>query len=88
VLTRARRARDVVVRLHPDDAAILERAAPDVAARAGRASFTVKADASIERGGCVVETDLGELDARIDVQLDALARALAPDRELDRDRNE
>ena len=77
VLSRARRAQRVVVRVHPDDARTLESLRDRVAARAaGTASFAIEADASITRGGCVVATDVGELDARLEVKLDALARAL------------
>lgn len=77
VLTRARRAQRVVVRAHPDDARTLESLRDRVASRgAGACSFAIEADASITRGGCVIETDVGELDARIEVKLDALARAL------------
>jgi len=34
------------------------------------------ADASVGRNGCVVETPVGRLDARLQTQLDALERAL------------
>lgn len=69
LLERARRAREVRVRVHPDDATTLGAAKL-------AASVRVIGDASIERGGCVVETDLGELDARVEVQLRAIASAL------------
>lgn len=70
VLARARRARNVRVRVHPDDVAALRKMHPNAA---------VEGDPAITRGGCVVETDLGELDARLEVQLGALARALGCD---------
>lgn len=53
------------VRVHPSDAAHL--ALSDVA---------VIEDASIERGGCVVESELGDVDARLEVRLAAIERAL------------
>jgi len=34
-------------------------------------------DPSVARGGCIVDTDLGRFDARLDVQLRAVERALA-----------
>lgn len=77
VVARARRAKELTVRVHPDDAPIVERMAHAIGARAGRAApFVVYPDASVERGGCVVMTDLGELDARLSVRIDSLARAL------------
>ncbi len=76
-LARARRARDVIVRVHPDDAPQVELLRAAIATRAGRpASFSVRADPEITRGGCLVETDLGMIDARLETKLDALARAL------------
>lgn len=55
-------ARHVIVRAHPDDAALIaEGAAETLAARGAR----VQADPAIERGGCVVDSDVGAIDARI-----------------------
>ncbi len=76
-LSRARRAREVVVRVHPDDAPHAESLRATIAARAGcPATFTVHADPALTRGGCVVDTELGTVDARLETRLDALARAL------------
>jgi flagellar biosynthesis/type III secretory pathway protein FliH len=36
----------------------------------------VHADPALTRGGCVVDTELGTVDARLETRLDALARAL------------
>ncbi len=71
VLARARRAHRITVRVHPDDVAGLS----GIGARDGLEA-SIEADASIARGGCVVTTDLGELDARIEVRLAALEKAL------------
>lgn len=38
--------------------------------------FEVFGDGSIGIGGCIIDTAAGEIDARLDVQLDALTRAL------------
>lgn len=65
-LDRVRRASRVRVRAHPDDAAQLMDLEVEIVA-----------DASIERGGCVVESELGVVDARIETRIDALARALS-----------
>ena len=32
-------------------------------------SITFKEDSSVERGGCIIETDFGQIDARISSQL-------------------
>lgn len=55
-------ARHIRVRVHPDDLPLVAQGAADaLAARGAR----LDADADIERGGCVVESDLGTVDARI-----------------------
>jgi flagellar biosynthesis/type III secretory pathway protein FliH len=64
-LERVRRASRVRVRVHPSDAAQLIELEAEVVE-----------DPSITRGGCVVESELGEVDARLEVRLDALARAI------------
>jgi flagellar assembly protein FliH len=77
----ASRARSgaVVVRVHPDDLAAVERDRPHWAARlSAAAEVRLVADAAVGRHGCVVETPVGRIDARLGAQLDALERALAP----------
>lgn len=66
VLDKAKRAREVIVRVHPDDAPLV----------ASLESVRIEEDASLARGDCVLHTELGELDARIEVQIAALDRAL------------
>jgi flagellar assembly protein FliH len=65
-LDRVRRAERVRVRVCAED----ERAASGLGAE-------VVIDPSIARGGCIVESELGEVDARLEVRLDALERALS-----------
>ncbi|MFO0557596.1 MAG: FliH/SctL family protein [Polyangiales bacterium] len=76
-LSRVRRARSVVLRVHADDLAhALEHAREWLAPGAEPAVFEVLEDASVDRGGVVVECDLGRIDARLESQLKAIARAL------------
>ncbi|HSZ81646.1 MAG TPA: FliH/SctL family protein [Polyangia bacterium] len=71
------------LRVHPDDLA------PVVAARAalaealgGQDALEIVADESVGRYGCVVDTAVGRVDARLTTQLEALCRALSsPDAE-------
>ena len=71
------KAGTVVLRAHPEDLAAIERERPRWLARvAAGVDVRVVADPSIGRHGCVVETPVGRLDARLHTQLDALERAL------------
>lgn len=66
-LDRARRAKKVTIHVNPDDLAAL--GALPVHAR-------VEPDADLTRGGCIIRSELGTVDARIETQLAALAEAL------------
>jgi flagellar assembly protein FliH len=77
LLARVRSARQVTLRVHPDDCALLERHLARLRnAAEHQGSLHVQADAALGRGDCVVVSDAGVLDARIETQLLALARAL------------
>lgn len=71
VLERARRARRLELRVHPDDVEHL-RGLGDGPDRV----VAVEADPAVRRGGCVLRTDVGEVDARLEVRLAAVERAL------------
>ena len=76
-LAAAGTARQVVVRCHPDDLAALERGRPRLVERAARAqALQLRPDTHVPRGGCIVETELATIDARLSTQLDAIERAL------------
>jgi type III secretion protein L len=76
-LRQAGAPRDIVLRVHPDDLKALERGRPRLLERALRAqALQFRADASVGRGGCIVESELGTVDARLPVQLEAIERAL------------
>ena len=66
-------ARHVTVRVHPDDQPLVAQGAEEVlAARGAR----LLADAAVTRGGCVVESDIGIIDASIESRWRRAAAAL------------
>jgi flagellar biosynthesis/type III secretory pathway protein FliH len=67
----------ILVRIHPDDLLAVEQTRPHWLRRMSTASdVRLVGDASVGRYGCVVETAMGRLDARLQSQLDALERAV------------
>jgi flagellar biosynthesis/type III secretory pathway protein FliH len=72
------RPRGVVkLRAHPSDLAALEAAHAALLARLeGAAALELVPDATVGRYGCVVETPLGRVDARLEAQIAALERAV------------
>ena len=76
-LKDATQQREINVRVNPDDVETLrsnQRRLFDVLARAGKVE--IREDESVRRGGCVVVTELGTIDASLDRQLAALDLAL------------
>jgi type III secretion protein L len=67
----------VQMRIHPEDARLVEAQRPELAAKLGT-SVLVRwvLDETIGRAGCIVETSKMRLDARLETQLDVLAQAL------------
>lgn len=67
----------IVVRIHPDDLALVEEHEADWLAKLNDASsLRMEGDSRIRRGGCLVETETGEVDARIDKQFQTMTRTL------------
>lgn len=67
----------ITVRMNPDDYKVLiagEHEFKDVIDRTKRLLF--REDETIAKGGCVVETEVGTIDAQIETQLEAIRKAL------------
>lgn len=64
---------EVNIRVHPEDAPFVEenRASLERLVE-GLKKFEISAEAAMERGSVVVETNLGNIDARVSTQLDAI----------------
>jgi flagellar biosynthesis/type III secretory pathway protein FliH len=70
-----------VVRINPDDRAILDLALPGIlAAIEGAHDMVLRDDPAISRGGCIVATEGGQIDATIEKQLCRIVEALLPTR--------
>lgn len=75
-LEQVRHKRQILVLLNPED---MRRLEPDRAALQGvveGASLYFDEDPQISPGGCVIETESGRIDARLEVQLAAIRAAL------------
>ncbi len=69
--------RKIVVRIHPMDMPILKEREKDLARVLDQTqSVAIKEDEQIPPGGCVVETEMGAVDARLETQLAAIKKAL------------
>jgi type III secretion protein L len=76
-LKHAGEPRELLLRCAAEDLEALERGKPRLLERCRAAQVAVfRADPTVSRGGCIVETELGVIDARLSTQLDAIERAL------------
>jgi len=83
-LTRVEHAGRITIKLNPADLELLADIKPQLLSglpEAGRAVF--EADEGIARGGCLIETDGGEVDARIERQFQVVEEAFRA--ELDKE---
>jgi flagellar assembly protein FliH len=70
-------ARKVAVHVHPNEEAVLQEYLPDLLARMRTIeSVELIADETIGPGGCVAKFGAGEVDARLQAQLDRIASEL------------
>jgi len=66
-------ARQIVVRVHPDDLPLVAQGAEDVLkARGAR----LEPDASVQRGGCQVQSDAGSIDATVQARWERAAQSM------------
>ncbi len=65
------------IRLHPEDAPLVEPIVDQLSRAAGGARVELKPDPSLTRGGALVETETQEVDARFETRLDQIGRDLA-----------
>lgn len=73
-LARAGALNVVRIRLHPEDVEVVQTALGEE--RGPVVPFDVVADGIVTLGGCIVDTEAGRIDARLDVQLEQIAEAL------------
>ncbi|KAF0813395.1 hypothetical protein IGB42_02324 [Andreprevotia sp. IGB-42] len=72
VLGRLRQRQAVTIYLAPDDLRLVGDPPPELAETT---QVTWAADARVGRGGCLIETPMGELDARLESQLQIILEA-------------
>ena len=67
----------LVIEVNPEDLELVSGSAEGLAARLGGVQrLDVVAERRVERGGCIVRTEEGEIDARIGSQLERLGELM------------
>lgn len=68
-------ANEIVIKLNPDDYNIIEESSTELTNKS-IAKIRFETNPNIEVGGCLIETEVGNLDARIDSQINVISKAL------------
>src|SRR5688500_3889555 len=76
VLKRVKEGRELTVRVCPAELAMLQQEESQLAAAVPGRKFSLVADARVDLGGCIVDSRLGTLDGRLEVQLRELYATL------------
>lgn len=67
----------ITVHVHPADRSVLEEKEKELLEVVDKSqTITVKEDEAVSAGGCIVETELGTVDARLETQMAAIRKAL------------
>jgi type III secretion protein L len=76
-LKSVRRERSLTIQVHPDSVELIRANLDELKARVGGSKeIWVEANLAVEAGGCIVVSDVGVIDARIDTQLRCMEKAL------------
>ena len=67
---------NVTLVTNPEDSVVINQSLDQLRRAAGSASIRIETDSSISRGGCIVRTDFGEIDATIETLLDSIRERL------------
>ncbi len=71
------------IRIHPEDEKIIKQYRPDLLASTDSVREIVfETDEHITRGGCIIESDSGNIDATIETQFDRIKNVLFADHEV------
>ncbi|HWW21057.1 MAG TPA: FliH/SctL family protein, partial [Steroidobacteraceae bacterium] len=76
VLKRIKDGRELTIKVSAADLPMLQSQESDIARVLGTRRWTLMADARVSLGGCLVESVLGTLDGRLEVQLRELFETL------------
>lgn len=74
---------DLVLKLNPEDYNVIKEYEKELISKLKDVkNFKIESDDKITRGGCLLETNSGEVDARLEAKLNELERVLLEDKKL------
>lgn len=67
----------IIIRLNPADLPIVSKHCKEIKSTEGLKELILEEDSKITRGGCLIYSELGHIDARIETQLESIGQALS-----------
>lgn len=69
-------ANEVVIKIHPSDYSLITEEGKDKIIEQKFSKIRFQEDINIEKGGCLIETEIGNVDSRLSTQLDEITKRL------------
>ena len=66
----------IIIRLNPADLEIVSKHSKEIKSAEGLKELILEEDSKITRGGCLIHSELGHIDAQIETQLEMIGKAL------------
>jgi len=77
-LDKVKDREEIIVRVNQDDYEYVKENEDSIRKMLeGVKKFRIESDGVVEKGGCMIDTNLGNLDARVDFQLEILKLAFS-----------
>ena len=67
---------DIVIKLNPNDNKLIQKSSKEYLASSGITKIRFESNDNIHVGGCLIESEIGNIDARIETQISEIIRAL------------
>ncbi len=76
-ITAVRQQNEIIIRVNPGDLEVLVKSKERLIGLLGRAKdLDIRGDPAVRRGGCVIESEIGQIDAQLDIQLAVVEKIL------------
>lgn len=69
-------ANDIVIKLNPKDHELIEKSSREYFASSGITKIRFASNDNVQIGGCFIESEIGNLDARVETQISEITKAL------------
>ncbi len=69
-------ANDIIIKLNPNDYKLIQKSSKEYLASSGGSKIKYESNENIQIGGCLIESEIGNLDARVESQLNEIVKNL------------